>query len=329
MTDQDDEDLEPFFLDEELEDFSEPADDFVSEHHQSKRDDLVDGVKKRKFPYFVFCSLLVASGLGFFYFYSDTTGQSNFPVVKIPAAQTDVKATPPESPVVRTDNVEIEGHADESNILPLFAEDLYESDANKVVFETPDEAILTPLPSLDDKDEIIALPALDNSLDDQDNEQMNTENDTPEKAEDLPRIIVPTSSQTKVNMPPPAIKEVFVDQLEAVPPGKQLSSSQIKKDVVVPKKKPVNTQYPSLKSDSSPKDSQRSVQAPKPKKIQSANLWVIKAILPGKAVVHNTNTGETRSVEAGDIIASVGTIRSITQKNGRWIVVGSKGNILQ
>lgn len=57
--------------------------------------------------------------------------------------------------------------------------------------------------------------------------------------------------------------------------------------------------------------------------------WAIRAIQVGKAVIANVETGETRNIEAGQIIPGLGKISAITYKDGGWVIDGSQRSLKQ
>ncbi len=67
----------------------------------------------------------------------------------------------------------------------------------------------------------------------------------------------------------------------------------------------------------------------KPKKVLPKASWSMKSAQPGRAVLRDRNTGETRSVEINNIINGLGRIKSIQKVNGKWLVKGTLGSVHQ
>lgn len=152
-------------------------------------------------------------------------------------------------------------------------------------------------------------------------------------------------------------KEVFIEEIVAIPPP-ETSKASVKNEIriITPKSK---SSVPAEKIDTPqepiaapkkiepqakakiPSQAKNQVVKPEPKQVKVGgehqakadkpveSQWVIKAILPGKAVVHDTVSGETRSVEIGDSINPIGRINSIKKINNKWVVIGSKGRVTQ
>ncbi len=60
------------------------------------------------------------------------------------------------------------------------------------------------------------------------------------------------------------------------------------------------------------------------KTINAGELWQISGAQPGKAVLKNLKSGELISVETGNIVRGLGTIKSVGRINGQWVVKGSE-----
>lgn len=60
------------------------------------------------------------------------------------------------------------------------------------------------------------------------------------------------------------------------------------------------------------------------KTIDAGELWQISGAQPGKAVLKNLKSGELISVETGNIVRGLGTIKSVGRINGQWVVKGSE-----
>ena len=61
----------------------------------------------------------------------------------------------------------------------------------------------------------------------------------------------------------------------------------------------------------------------------SSSSWQIRAISVGEAVIVRTNGTETRTINIGDSVPGLGTIKDITYKDGGWLIEGSSGSIKQ
>jgi hypothetical protein len=59
-----------------------------------------------------------------------------------------------------------------------------------------------------------------------------------------------------------------------------------------------------------------------------AQTWMLKSAMPGMAIVAGSN-GQIMAVKPGDHVAGLGRIRSISEKNGRWVVTGTTGGLRQ
>ncbi len=56
-------------------------------------------------------------------------------------------------------------------------------------------------------------------------------------------------------------------------------------------------------------------------------VWSIRAVQPGRAVIHEKKTGEMKSIEVGDTVTGLGRIKSIDNKHGQWVIKGTSGTI--
>ena len=99
------------------------------------------------------------------------------------------------------------------------------------------------------------------------------------------------------------------------------------KDIISPSVKPLVPKKYSKNSIIAPKIVST---APKnAKQITKKFAWTIRAAQYGKAVVYDKINKEMKSIEVNDTLPNIGRIKSIQLKNGRWIITGTKGNILQ
>jgi intracellular multiplication protein IcmG len=58
-------------------------------------------------------------------------------------------------------------------------------------------------------------------------------------------------------------------------------------------------------------------------------IWKLRSARPGNAVIYDSRGREMKTVEVGDSVAGIGKIRSISVVNGKWVVQGSQGKIVQ
>ncbi len=217
--------------------------------------------------------------------------------------------------------------------ISVFAEDLYKDaqDRQDVQESQENESILTPLPSLAEIQDVNISPVktdLDSAALDIEAEKplLIAENAKPDESAHESDKITDSDAPTA---PMPALeKEVYIPEVSAVPPpseqNKSTSSHGIR--IITPKSKPAKN----IVQRNSTKKVEAPVKEKKPDNIKTVtHQWVIKAILPGKAVIHDKVSGETRSVEIGDHVPSVGKILSIRKVNGKWLITGSKYRIIQ
>lgn len=80
---------------------------------------------------------------------------------------------------------------------------------------------------------------------------------------------------------------------------------------------------------SSPRAVAPAPSAAKPAAVSAAKGWILKAAQPGRAIVTRMGSDETYSVSVGDKLDGIGKISSIAQQDGKWIVVGATGKIVQ
>ncbi len=64
-------------------------------------------------------------------------------------------------------------------------------------------------------------------------------------------------------------------------------------------------------------------------KASPAPKWEIRGIRPGRAVLYDKVSGDIEAVEPGSKIQGLGRIKEISKKHGRWVVLGSEGNVTQ
>lgn len=69
--------------------------------------------------------------------------------------------------------------------------------------------------------------------------------------------------------------------------------------------------------------------SPVKKKAPPKISWELRAASPGQAWVSQKGQKELKQIGIGDKLAGVGTIQSISNSNGKWVVTGSSGTITQ
>ncbi len=108
------------------------------------------------------------------------------------------------------------------------------------------------------------------------------------------------------------------------------SSSSLADEVApVPKKKTSSTKKKSS-SDSNTKSSTSKTKKSSDKKTASlASTWELRGIAGGEAIVAKRGSEDFQSVGVGDNLSGVGTIKSITNQNGSWVIEGTNGKIRQ
>lgn len=56
--------------------------------------------------------------------------------------------------------------------------------------------------------------------------------------------------------------------------------------------------------------------------------WVLRGALPGEAVVSRASDGSVLTIKTGEVLAGLGTIKSISRENNQWVVQGTQGRII-
>lgn len=351
----DDEELFDFYDDSLDLDAEENIDESIGFQEQPVgSSDSGDVQKKRSSLGFLTVIVLALGGGGyaFYEFYLKDNAPANIPIVKLDAAFLKDKGSS-ESAAEDLSLVSdpVSTAINDGSEISVFAEDLYEGTAIQV--ENPDASettpsVITPLPSLDQiKDvelaniEDINLP-ITPKADDAEEHISEIIDDVAQsvelKEEDiLPKtetVLEDRSDIVEVDSAAVIQEEVFIDELTAIPPS--LNDENVKD--APEKESEIRIITPKSKSVSVPETVSAKKAAPRPKAAEKPvavrvepdkNQWVIKAILPGKAVIHNSVSGETRSVEVGDSISFIGRINSIKKINNKWVVTGSNGKIYQ
>jgi len=55
----------------------------------------------------------------------------------------------------------------------------------------------------------------------------------------------------------------------------------------------------------------------------------LKAAQPGRAIVTKAGSDETYAVSVGDKLDGIGKISSVSHQDGKWVVTGAAGKIVQ
>lgn len=76
-------------------------------------------------------------------------------------------------------------------------------------------------------------------------------------------------------------------------------------------------------------DSVKPAEVAKPAKPVIVPNWVLKSAKPGSAVLYDKRTGDVKNVEVGDRVSGLGTIKSVSKVDGKWVVQGTAGRVRQ
>lgn len=60
-----------------------------------------------------------------------------------------------------------------------------------------------------------------------------------------------------------------------------------------------------------------------------SSRWVLRGAMPDEAVISNKRSGSVLTVKPGERISGIGTVKSISNKDGQWVVQGTTGRIIQ
>lgn len=104
----------------------------------------------------------------------------------------------------------------------------------------------------------------------------------------------------------PAVKEISEDAMEV---SKAEPQPELVKPIV---KKPVKKAAP----------------APK-KTVETVTNWQLRAAQPGKAWISSQGKRDMIAVTVGDTVKDLGKIVAISNQNGKWVVLGSEGQVRQ
>ncbi len=349
MVDDEDE-LYDFFVDD---DALDPSDDIYGEEPISLEEkpvgssDSEEGSARRTKQSRLFMIFLLAvigaGGFGFYKFYLNPHDKDlMIPVVRLNSDPLVLpKDSEPSSAQSPSNDIPESVPEERKTEISVFAEDLYEDTLETLSSSdvSHPSSTITPLPDLGSLPNF-AVVDLDINEDISSAIEPETSNIVKSKTEDVSEqsdLIeeqflsqTDTSFVSKTDMSKAPVKtiqiqnEVYIPELSAVPPYEDSDSvaSDHSIHIVTPKYKPASIQNSDV--------SNMPVKNPLPKEAKIiANQWVIKAILPGKAVIYNEISGDTRSVEVGDRVPSVGLISSIQKISEKWVVVGSDQSITQ
>ena len=124
--------------------------------------------------------------------------------------------------------------------------------------------------------------------------------------------------------------EAKVKELESKPApttsASDSSSSASLAEEIAPAPKKKTT---AKKKSSSSTSSSTAKKTTSSKTASSASSWELRGIAGGKAIVAKRGSEDFQSVGVGDNLSGVGTIQSITNQNGAWVIQGSSGRIRQ
>lgn len=107
-----------------------------------------------------------------------------------------------------------------------------------------------------------------------------------------------------------------------------VNDSAKKQDEEASVKKEIKTSAQESPSKAAEQSKESVKQAP-PKVEKPAPSWTLKSAKPGMAVLYDKRTGDVKTVGVGDRVAGIGTVKSVSQINGRWVVQGSSGQVRQ
>jgi intracellular multiplication protein IcmG len=63
--------------------------------------------------------------------------------------------------------------------------------------------------------------------------------------------------------------------------------------------------------------------------VPATKEWILKAAQPGRAIVTRAGSDETYAVSVGENLDGIGKISSVSQQDGKWVVQGASGKIVQ
>lgn len=250
---------------------------------------------------------------------------------------------------------------DDKSQISVFAEDLYESQTfdqkNVSITESSEnQSIITPLPSFEEIQNTTLLSieedfpshsddAADKNIDDTANtgkleipESILQNNKPAVQSESQDITVEPSQGSESVDLV--ESEDIFVEELVPVPPPSENTNSNESQSIrIITPTRPKDAEVKQHEQATKPavQIKPKAIETQKAKPTVSAknteksdkNQWVIKAVLPGQAVIHDKLSGETRSVEIGDFVKTIGTIKSIKKVSNKWVVTGSLVEITQ
>lgn len=284
-------------------------------------------------------SLFIGASLGAYSFIAISNEEKNIPIIRIDKHSV-INADQPET----------------TNNINFYASDVIGKEtinhSAEINTETPDtlhtqngqNTILTPMPNGTDTYDVTLTNLSPKS---QNTDKINidavsssntittrslSEDELLSKTESLYEKNVPKAPIHKSDIIEPTLDiEEYIHVTDAPVEQTLVEDNAVKtkviKDIISPSVKPL---VPN-KSSTNPIDAPKIViMAPKDaKKINKEFAWTIRAAQSGKAVVYDKINKEMKSVEVNDTLPYIGRIKSIQLKNGRWVITGTKGNILQ
>lgn len=104
-----------------------------------------------------------------------------------------------------------------------------------------------------------------------------------------------------------------------------------KADAAASKPAPEVASQPESQATSAPKpvESAKVAEAPKAAKPAVVPSWSLKSAKPGVAVLYDKRTGDVKTVGVGDRVSGLGTIKSVSKIDGKWVVQGTAGKVRQ
>ncbi len=288
-------------------------------------------------------SVIIGASFGIYSYTAISDQDKNIPIVKIDknSVMNAEQAMPEENKVVDIT-------ATQDAVVPSDSTIILQKNVNQ-------DTVLTPMP--DGKESNIVLSSLDNELETLDELSDNNITVDYEAIRSIPlsedELLSKTESSFQeeninisdiehtYNIATDNIKEETIALITEKPKEEQIIASdpielepieiksniikeEINEHIVLPSTKPSPpVKEKTISSDNISKQTKKTEQ--KEKQI----IWTIRAAQPGKAVVYDKTNKVMRSIEVNNTLPGIGRIKSIKLKNGRWVITGTKGNILQ
>ncbi len=277
-------------------------------------------------------SVLIGSSLGIYSYTAISDQDKSIPIVKIDKSSVmNAELTTPNVDIITTpDPVNPADHAtmsqrdiSQDNILTPMPH----SEATNIVLSNLDSELKSPDGASDkitvDYEAIKSIPLSEDELLSKTESSFQEKNTNISYIENTDNIIEET-----VDLIPEKSKE---EELTIVSKPIELETIETKSDVIIEEANehivlPSTKPAPPIKekviiSDNISKQT---------KKTEEKEItWTIRAAQPGKAVVYDKTNKVMRSIEINNNLPGIGRIKSIKLKNGRWVITGTKGNILQ